>query len=116
VDSFISGITSNPKITDSVEDINGNMTPLWKDAMPSRHVDNEPTISGAHMQPMINVDKRMVAYLYDMYGVNDLLNLTRSCEELPGDKLTASELELFKKTPCGMCWWCLERKWAFGKF
>jgi hypothetical protein len=61
-----------------------------------------------------NVDKKFISFLYTYFNVNDLFDLTRSCEAVP-------DLEFgfnpdFEKLPCGTCWWCLERKWAFGRF
>ena len=54
--------------------------------------------------PLINHNKKSVAKLYKALGVLDTLYpVTRSCEtdEHPGSH-------------CGKCWWCGERKWAFG--
>lgn len=62
----------------------------------------------AFCSPFNSVDKRTIASLYEHYGlVNSLLPLTRSCE---GDEESTDE---YTKV-CGDCWWCLERKWAFG--
>ena len=43
-----------------------------------------------------------------------MLDLTRSCESTPEPNSKFSKD--FEHIPCGKCWWCLERKWAFGKF
>jgi hypothetical protein len=57
-------------------------------------------------RPFAKYDKLVVAELYDRYNLTDtLFPLTRSCEEATFD---------FSEH-CGTCWWCKERKWAFGK-
>ena len=54
--------------------------------------------------PFFNHDKRDIAKLYKALGVEDtLLSITRSCED---DTHIGSH--------CGKCWWCRERRWAFG--
>lgn len=113
VDLILSGITSNPFGNTEVEDINGKIIDLKDEALPDRDGNtHEPWKyyeCASWYHPFINVDKRFTAFLYKMYGNDDLLNLTRSCEGF------ADSTENFTK-PCGQCWWCLERKWAFGKF
>jgi 7-cyano-7-deazaguanine synthase in queuosine biosynthesis len=52
--------------------------------------------------------------MYNQYDVMPLFDLTRSCEAVP-DEDAAFDPE-FEKNPCGRCWWCLERKWAFGRW
>ncbi len=55
--------------------------------------------------PFINFDKKVLA---DHYFQNNLMDwlfpLTRSCTSVTED---------FSQH-CGICWWCRERKWAFG--
>lgn len=51
--------------------------------------------------PFIDLDKRSIYQLYKKYDLLDnLYPLTNSC---------ASRTSV---TPCGLCWWCKERKWA----
>lgn len=65
---------------------------------------------GHLISPWINVDKSFIADQYKKFNLNDeLLPLTRSCEARP-------EKHKHFDQPCGMCWWCLEKKWAFGHF
>jgi len=66
--------------------------------------------------PFMDVDKRMVAYLYTHFDMLEaLFPFTRSCEWHKG----MSYLRLVVPNPgdkhCGECWWCKERKWAFGR-
>lgn len=57
--------------------------------------------------PLINIDKRGVAELYQTLGVMDtLFPLTRSCEVYTDD---------FSKH-CEQCWFCAERFYGFGRY
>ena len=57
-----------------------------------------------HYRPFINSTKQTVAELYNEHNLQDLANLTISCESesLP--------------RPCKECWWCKEKYWAFGYY
>lgn len=120
-DLIISGITSNPPVGATVENIDGDTIDLSNGAMENR-IGDEHAIwhistdgAGDFWSPFANVDKRFVADQYDAYGVRDtLLPLTRSCEKKT--PLDAVFDPMFEETTCGICWWCLERKWAFGYF
>lgn len=57
--------------------------------------------------PFMGVDKRWVADMYDLYNIREsLFPLTWSCVAW------AHATESHTK-PCGACWWCKERNWAF---
>lgn len=119
-DLIISGITSNPPEGTIVSDVNGFDVDLYKTALSDRNGTNHTVWhistdgSGDFWTPFVNVDKRFVAELYKLYGVEEtLLPLTRSCEKKAKGLPFTPEYE---NTTCGVCWWCLERKWAFGKF
>lgn len=129
VDMFINGVTRNPMSSEKiyVQTKWGDLWDLDNGAITSRslsdqetwfnsvdgiytHVDSSGASPNPHYSPFINVDKSFIADLYRQYDLEDkLLPLTRSCEG------TAEYTEVFTK-PCGNCWWCLERKWAFGYF
>ncbi len=120
-DLIVSGITSNPPIGATVENIDGDVIDLTNGSMDNRngtdhtiwHISTDG--KGDFWSPFANVDKRFVADLYDHYGVRDtLLPLTRSCEKKT--PLDAPFDPMFEEKTCGICWWCLERKWAFGNF
>ena len=54
--------------------------------------------------PFVNLNKKDIAKMYRLFGVEkELYVKTRSCE---------NHLHLGKH--CGKCWWCHERMWAFG--
>lgn len=66
---------------------------------PLRHIDNICT-------PFTNIDKKFIAKLYHEYGLErSLLPLTRSCESFESKDFNGH---------CQKCWWCEERRWAFG--
>lgn len=123
LDFILSGITSNPHDKNvEVTDCNGNIINLYETGLPERNYDPsnpQQTISERFSNPYANVDKKMIAHLYKHFGVEDLFSLTRSCETIPDPEklMTPSGIADQSKTAehCGDCWWCLERKWAFGK-
>lgn len=56
--------------------------------------------------PLLFVDKKCVAELYDHFQITDtLFPLTRSCEDITHDF----------SHHCGKCWWCAERQYGFGR-
>ena len=66
------------------------------------------------MSPWYNVNKKFIAEQYKKFNLlDDLLPLTRSCENRPAKPVI---IDQFETEPCGKCWWCLEKKWAFGHF
>lgn len=55
------------------------------------------------IQPFANIDKSQIAKWYKEYELmKNLYPLTVSCESKNPPR------------PCGECWWCKEREWAFG--
>jgi 7-cyano-7-deazaguanine synthase in queuosine biosynthesis len=59
---------------------------------------------GSIYAPFANIDKKGIASLYKNLGIEDLYSVTRSCEHID-----------YVGKQCGVCWWCKERIWAFGK-
>lgn len=53
-------------------------------------------------RPFHNINKSHLEMLYKKYNLNRLHSLTVSCET--------------SYPPCGDCWWCAEREWAFGSY
>jgi 7-cyano-7-deazaguanine synthase in queuosine biosynthesis len=123
VDMIVSGLTANPKVEAIVENAKGEMINLAKTALDVRNSENKPTMQidangNEFYSPFINVDKRFIAAMYNKYGVLDMLDLTRSCEATPQPPGMVHSVDYdpaFEQQPCGICWWCLERKWAFGR-
>lgn len=59
--------------------------------------------------PFAKVDKKFIAEMYDFFKIKDeIFPLTWSCVGM------FKETEGFTK-PCGYCYWCKEKKWAFGE-
>lgn len=66
----------------------------------------KPTKEGKSNRPFYNLDKKGIAELYDRFDLTDrLFPITRSCEAYTHDF----------SHHCGVCWWCRERQWAFGR-
>ena len=60
--------------------------------------------------PFRNVDKRWIAQCYYDFDLMDrYYNNTISCE-----RLRETPDMLHSEEPCGHCWWCREKKMAFG--
>ena len=60
--------------------------------------------------PLEYLDKRFVAEQYKKFNLLDnLFPITASCVEY------ADKTDNFTK-PCKECWWCREKKWAFGMY
>jgi hypothetical protein len=61
-------------------------------------------------RPLINLNKKAVAEIYQQLGVTDsLFPVTRSCESIhPERHKNYTE-------HCGKCWFCMEREWGFGR-
>ena len=57
-------------------------------------------------RPFTLVDKSFIAHFYHKYDLMDLYKQTVSCT---GDVTD-------KKYPCRKCFWCHEKKWAFGSY
>jgi hypothetical protein len=120
----MSGETCNPKSDAGNKYLDGwQYYSLCKRALPERDSNNvkKPLYKitktkpvHRYMSPFSRVDKRFVASMFQKYGVWDMLALTRSCEGVP-PKNTPYYKD-FEDHPCHICWWCLERKWAFGEF
>ena len=100
-----SGITQNPdqEIQKTFRDgVNKEEGIRGKDA-------ERRKVQGPFLNPFFDVDKRWVAEQYEKHGLMDtLFPLTRSCEGFERDTGNYTR-------HCGKCWWCEERKWAFGR-
>ena len=98
------GITRNPP--NEAMDIIGWNGPA-DDRSPGEKLRPTQNGDGTSFKPLVNIDKKGVAELYETLGVMDsLFPLTRSCEDFTDD---------FSQH-CGECWFCKERFWGFGKY
>jgi len=55
-------------------------------------------------RPLSGVDKKFIAHFYKHFKLEELIPLTVSCT---GDQ---------SMMPCKKCFWCHEKKWAFGVY
>jgi len=104
VDKMVYGTTSNPdesqmKMHDLMDGREEHRDKKYRE----RHLHNKAN-------PFMTVDKRFLYEIYEQEGLLDtLFPITRSCEAY-------SDATNDYTTPCEHCWWCKERKWAFGVF
>lgn len=118
IDIIISGITSNPLSECVVTDIDGKEVDLLETGLTDRTVEADVQTffdegDRAFYTPFKPVDKKFISSMFRQYDVMDLFDITRSCETIP---TTEHYDPNFENKPCGRCWWCLERKWAFGRY
>ena len=74
---------------------------------PARDGTGETYIPIVRYSPFRNLNKKAIAELYEHFGVLEtLFPLTRSCE--------IHTLDF--SNHCEHCWFCLERKWGFGRY
>lgn len=66
-------------------------------------------VDDSSFRPFANVDKKVIAELYQYFGLtNSLFPMTKSCE---------ADSPTWDSPHCGgsRCWFCLERQWGFGR-
>jgi len=103
LDALYAGLNKNPDI-----DIPGKVPERDEGHIPPHFIHNGIDIC----HPFVYTKKDWIIKQYYKNGIEDLLNLTRSCEgEFKG-------LDYSTYTPgdtvpiCGKCFWCKEREWA----
>ena len=98
------GITRNPP--NEAMDIIGWNGPA-DDRSPGEQMRSTSNGDNTSFKPLVNIDKKGVAELYETLGVTDsLFPLTRSCEDFTDNF----------DSHCGECWFCKERHWGFGRY
>jgi len=105
VDNVYTGMTATP----STEILNTEFNIFLDQSIAATRNPNnsnrEPPFEGC-IAPFVAVNKKKIAELYEEYKVLDsLFPITRSCynKDIPTGH-------------CKMCWWCDERRWAFGRY
>ena len=97
IDHTINGRTKNPSLSELGDPNNTRVlerdTPL-------------PIIDSFITEPFWNITKDLIVKEYYLHGQEALLYQTCSCD---------AEYSPGMKFPCGACWWCKERQWAFNK-
>ena len=105
IDFHFIGLTSNPPLDSIPESIYSSRQTAPPDRNRTKNL--KPIYNGTRCAPLINIDKKGVAELYQTLGVIDtLFPLTRSCEILTDN---------FSKH-CERCWFCAERFYGFGRY
>ena len=99
VTMLYSGITKRPP-----NDEEENFSIAFNEDSTFRHTDIEvPTIYETTYMPLANYNKKDVYNMYvDENILDELFPLTFSCVDAIEEH-------------CEKCWWCEERKWAFGR-
>lgn len=104
IECIFHGRTSNPPEEEATK------YNLMMDREVKRDVEYKEVFKGRFYCPLDNVDKRFVADMYNQFNLmKDLYPITASCVSY--DTMT----DYFTK-PCKVCWWCREKKWAFGSY
>lgn len=95
---FITGMTANPPY-DVMKENN-----MLDDREPDRDKDYNTKGKKTEYQhrPFQFVDKSFIAAMYKKYNLEELFTFTSSCVNF--------------NPPCKRCWWCKEKKWAFGYY
>lgn len=99
LDTHLMGETKNPSEEENENFVyTGPGRDLTRDGLNFDHLKK---------RPFRNIDKKGIAEIYEKFGLTDILfPITRSCEDHTID---------FSKH-CGICWFCEERKWGFGRY
>jgi 7-cyano-7-deazaguanine synthase in queuosine biosynthesis len=113
IDCYFTGLTRNPpdeemrKFAVDIFDI-----PAAESAIHRSHDGTKLTVDGNRYFPLINIDKKGVAELYQQFDLLDrLFPLTKSCENFSPESMAA--ISVHCET---LCWQCCERGWGFGRF
>lgn len=108
INAYYNGVTRNPRGVD------------FK-GMPTR--DIEPTADNKHLEimnhmgrtachPFRFIDKSEIVKMYIDRGIEDLFEITRSCEGTFDNINYLNYLPEQYVPVCGTCFWCKEREWA----
>lgn len=98
---IITGMTGNPPVEEQKK------YGFYDVAERRRDDKNQNPWKTLIYQPYINVDKKFVAGVYKEENLMDTLYpFTSSCVGFPNETNYYTE-------PCGVCFWCKEKQWAF---
>lgn len=102
IDIYVTGYSANPPI---------EVVQEWDTDVPVERFDFRDTRpNNSFYAPFANINKKFIASLYKKYDLmDDLFPYTASCVGW------AEETNWFTE-PCKKCFWCHERKWAFGYY
>tara|TARA_Y100000310_G_scaffold335768_2_gene418613 strand:- start:8549 stop:9274 length:726 start_codon:yes stop_codon:yes gene_type:complete len=97
-DYIVYGSTSNPPI-----EVLKELACPYEERRSRR---NAPVIDTNFYSPFYHIDKSYIAEMFKEYNIMDVFPLTISCIEMRPE---------FKR-PCKECFFCNEKKWAFGMY
>ena len=105
VDIMYLAVTETPPI-EVLDTFNEKMQRLIFDIRDPGTIKDVYTRNRMEYNPFRNINKSKIKDIYEELGVLDTLYPTTfSCESM-----------LDVQEHCGKCWWCEERKWAFGRY
>ena len=109
IDLYVSGKTANPPkevLHKIINKLPAARRTTHIDASRNHYQTERP--SDTYYAPFTNINKQVISKLYQKYDcMKDLFPVTQSCVGY------AEETNWFTE-PCKQCFWCHERKWAFG--
>lgn len=104
IDCLFTGITANPPYDVISKFIDENFEDTERNPNIKRSIFH---CDGKIQTPFTNIDKKHLSSLYKKCDLLEtLFPLTSSCEK---------EYQLEYYDHCGICWWCEERMWGFGR-
>lgn len=99
---WFNAMTKNPPISVQKE--------MGFEHLAEKRRNKKRPIQRAHgaYEPFVNEDKKTIAAIFKKFNLmEDIFPLTQSCNN------NHKNTEYFTK-PCGNCYWCYEKLWAFG--
>jgi hypothetical protein len=104
VNMHINALTGNPPYEETVK------YGFYHTCEERRFSKNNETKLETTYKPFRNVDKKWISGMYKKFELMETIYLyTQSCTGFPNDT------DWFTK-PCKKCYWCHEKKWAFGTY
>lgn len=103
IDYIVGGTTSNPPIEILKE--------IGCEYEEERSTRVEPIIGRNWYLPFNHINKKYIAELWKQYDLMEIFNLTLSCINCP-----LYEDWYSRDIPCKKCYFCSEKKWAFGMY
>lgn len=111
IDAYYNGVTKNPNVKIDGAMNERNIEPN-KDNMHLRFIKHMETYA---IHPFRFVTKDWIMKQYQQFKLQELLQITRSCEG-EFSNITYKNYKSGDHVPvCGTCFWCQERSWALNE-
>lgn len=111
IDAYYNGVTRNPRLAFANGMVERDIEPTDK----NKHLEYMVHLGVVVSHPFRFVDKSWVIKQYKELGIEDLLNITRSCEGTFKGLDYTNYVKGQVVPVCGECFWCKEREWALGQ-